>query len=178
MARTLGYHIVIPGYGLWLPGDERGHWPEAWDGELGFVEPHTLHAGDPVRRRMAGERQRHPPVKLDAAMQRAVIDALAECRDESDWQIAAASIEPTHTHLLLTYSERDIDHTVKWIKDRTTKSVHRETAHLGSVWCKGRWRSFVFDPQIWRNTQSYIERHNTRRGTTPRPYAFVDNVDI
>ena len=51
MRQTLGYHIVISGYGLWLPGDERGHWSEAWDAELGFIEPHALHAGDPVRKR-------------------------------------------------------------------------------------------------------------------------------
>ena len=58
MLRTIGFHIVISGYGLWLPGDERGHWSDAWDEELGFVEPHTLHAGDPVRKRMAEERQK------------------------------------------------------------------------------------------------------------------------
>jgi hypothetical protein len=72
MRRTLGYHIVISGYGLWLPGDERGHWSEAWDEGLGFIEPHTLHAGDPVRLRMAEERRKHPVVKLDNIMQRVV----------------------------------------------------------------------------------------------------------
>jgi hypothetical protein len=60
MAVTYGYHIVISGYGVWLPGDERGHWSTAWDEELGFIEPHTLHPGDPVRKRMALERQKQP----------------------------------------------------------------------------------------------------------------------
>ena len=63
-------HVVISGYGLWLPGDGRGHWSEAWDDELGFIEPHTLHAGDPVRLRMAEERRKHTPVRLDEAMKR------------------------------------------------------------------------------------------------------------
>jgi hypothetical protein len=26
MPNTIGYHIVKTGYGLWLPGDERGSW--------------------------------------------------------------------------------------------------------------------------------------------------------
>ena len=176
MPRTLGYHVVISGYGLWLPGDERGHWSEAWDAELGFIEPHTLHAGDPVRRRMAEERQKRPPVKLSAAMQLIVGDTIARCRAESDWRIAAASIEATHTHLLITYTERDIDNTVKWLKDQTTKAIHRATSYAGPVWCKGRWRSYVFEPEVWRNTRAYIERHNERRGVGPRPYAFVDDV--
>jgi REP element-mobilizing transposase RayT len=178
MPRTLGYHIVISGYGLWLPGDDRGHWSEAWDEELGFIEPHTLHAGDPVRKRMAEERRKYPAVRLDEAMRSLVIETITRCRAESDWRMAAASIEPTHTHLLLTYSDRDIDHTVKWLKDQTTKAIHRQTKHCGPVWCKGRWRSFIFDIDVWRNTQAYIERHNERRGEHPRPYPFIDAVNV
>jgi hypothetical protein len=54
MPRTIGYHIVFSGFGLWLPGDERGHWSEQWDDELGLIEPGTLHEGDPVRLRLVG----------------------------------------------------------------------------------------------------------------------------
>jgi REP element-mobilizing transposase RayT len=177
MPRTVGYHVVVSGYGLWLPGDERGHWSEAWDAELGFIEPHALHTGDPIRKRMAEERQRHPPVRLDAEMQSVVADAITSCSDESDWRIAAASIEATHTHLLVTYSERDIDKTVKWLKDQITKAIHRDTSHAGPVWCKGSWRPFIFDEAVWRNTCAYIERHNVRRGVGPRPYGFIDLVE-
>jgi hypothetical protein len=176
MARTLGYHIVNSGYGLWLPGDMRGHWSEAWDERLGYIEPHMLHAGDPVRRYMAAERQKHPPVRLDAAMQRIASETIGRCRVDSDWRIAAASIEATHTHLLLTYTGRDIDNTVKWVKDQITKAIHRTTSHRGPVWSKGRWRSFIYEPKIWQNTRRYVERHNERRGAGPRPYPFLDDV--
>jgi REP element-mobilizing transposase RayT len=174
--QTLGDHIVMSGHGLWLPGDERGHWSEAWDEELGFIEPHKLHPGDPTRKRMAEERQKHPPVRLDAQMQQVAIDTITRCRIESDWQIAAASIESTHTHLLLTYTKRDIDNTVKWLKDQMTKAIHRDTSHSGPVWCKGSWRSYVFEDEVWLNTQAYIQRHNERRGEGLRPYPFVDIV--
>lgn len=173
MARTLGYHIVISGYGLWLPGDERGHWSEAWNAEIGFIEPHSLHLGDPVRKRMAEERQKYAAVKLSTQMLRVAVDTIARCVTESDWQISAASIEPTHSHLLITYSERNIDNTVKWLKDQSTKAIHRATQHSGPVWCKGRWRSFIYDADAWQNTQRYIERHNERRGIGPRPYSFI-----
>ncbi|QEG37949.1 transposase [Bythopirellula goksoeyrii] len=173
MPKTIGYHIVLSGHGLWLPGDDRGHWSEAWDAELGLIEPHTLHPGDPVRKRIAQERMVHPPVRLSTAMQNSVITRFASCAADSDWQIVAASIESTHTHLLLTYTERNIDNTVKWLKDQTTKAIHRETSHQGPVWCKGKWRSFVFELDVWNNTLRYIERHNERRGVSPRPYPFL-----
>jgi REP element-mobilizing transposase RayT len=173
MPRTLGYHIVISGYGLWLPGDDRGHWSEAWDEELGYIEPHQLHQGDPVRLRMAQERQTHPATRLNDAMQNVVASTIETCAEQSDWRIAVASIESTHTHLLLTYTERDIDIVIKWLKDQTTKAIHCQTSHAGPVWCKGRWRSFLFELDVWENTQRYIERHNERRGVGARPYEFI-----
>jgi REP element-mobilizing transposase RayT len=173
MARTVGYHIVISGFGLWLPGDDRGHWSEAWDKELGYLEPHMLHPGDPVRKRMAEERRAHPPVRLSPTMVDIVAETISQCRAASDWQIIAASIESTHTHLLLTYTPREIDDTVKWLKDQTTKAIHRGTPHQGPVWCKGKWRSYVFDSAVWDNAMRYIERHNVRRGVGARPYDFL-----
>jgi REP element-mobilizing transposase RayT len=173
MPETIGYHIVISGYGLWLPGDERGSWSTKWDEELGLVEPHTLHPGDPVRLRMSQERMKHPPVRLHPEMMDVVIETLSLCAGESDWRIAAASIEPTHTHLLMTYTRRPIDGTVKWIKDRATKAIHARTLHQGPVWCKGRWRSFVFHEEGWDLVRTYIELHNERRGVGMRPYPFL-----
>jgi len=95
MATTLGYHYVKSCYGLWLPGDDRGSWSEAWDEQIGFTEPHTLHPGDPVRCRMAEERMKHPKVRLSLEMVDAVVNAIAECIAHSAGGLAivAAAIE-------------------------------------------------------------------------------------
>jgi REP element-mobilizing transposase RayT len=173
MGRTLGYHWVKSGFGLWLPGDDRGHWSEAWDAEIGFIEPHTLHARDPVRKRMAEERMFYPPVRATPEMLGVVESTLADCMTDSDWRIAAASLESTHIHVLLTATERDIDNVLKWLAQETTKAVHKNTSHTGPVWCKGRWRQFIFDQDHWDKSVAYIERHNIRRGVGPRPYSFL-----
>jgi REP element-mobilizing transposase RayT len=173
MPSTIGYHVVISGYGLWLPGDNRGSWSSKWDEELGLIEPHMLHPGDSVRLRMSEERKKHPPVRLSPPMIQSVTQTIASCAAESDWKVVAASIESTHAHLLLTYTDRNIDNTIKWIKDQATKAIHRETPHDGPVWCKGRWRSFVFDDDIWQAVRNYIEDHNVRRGAGRRPYSFL-----
>jgi REP element-mobilizing transposase RayT len=179
MQHTLGYHYVKSGFGLWLPGDDRGSWSEAWDDEIGFTEPHTLHSGDPVRLRMARERMQHAPVRFSPPMIDAIVVAIDKCDAASPWNIAAASIESTHLHLLITYSGLDIDRTVKWLAQQMTKEVHRSTAHQGPIFCEGNWCSFLFDKSYWQNTRRYIERHNERRGQSPKPYAFIsDDVMI
>lgn len=175
MIRTLGYHYVKSCYGLWLPGDDRGSWSEAWDSQIGYIEPHALHPGDPVRRRMAEERMKHPPVRLSTGMVDVVTAAIADCVADSagELTIVSAAIEQTHFHLLIPYSGRDIDKTAKWLADRTTKAIHASTTHSGPVWCKGKWRSYIFDSSCWDNTVQYIERHNIRHGRQPRPYSFL-----
>jgi REP element-mobilizing transposase RayT len=164
---------VKSGFGLWLPGDARGHWSAAWDEQIGYFEPHHLHPGDPNRERMARERMNHSPTRLTSAMIDAVAAAIGECAACSDWRVAAAAIESTHIHLLLTYTKRDIDGTAKWIAQQTTKMVHRSTDFCGPVWCEGKWREFIFDDGHWENTRRYIDRHNLRRGLRSRPWDWI-----
>ncbi len=171
--RTIGYHIVKTAYGLWLPGDERGSWSAAWDDQIGFIEPHMLHPGDPVRKRMATERMIHPPVRLGCEMIAVVVKVLDACQQASPWSIAAVSIEHTHLHLLMTYNPRDLDGTIKWMTQRMTRAIHECTAHAGPVWARSKWRAFIFDQPQWANTMQYIEAHNVRRGLPPRPYPFI-----
>lgn len=172
MSRTLGYHLVKSGHGLWLPGDQRGHWSTAWDEMIGHYEPHQLHEGDPVRLRMAQERMKHPPTRFSAEMRQVIAEVVFQCASESDWEIAAAAFEPTHLHLLLTYTDRDVDKTAKWLAQMTTKAVHQKTSHAGPVWCEGKWLEFVFDPLHFMNIRSYIERHRQRR-TLPHQPRFL-----
>ena len=122
---------------------------------------------------MSEERMKHPPVRLSGEMIELTLETLADCAAVSEWSIVAASVETTHSHLLLSYTERAIDKTIRWIKDQTTKAIHRRTPHDGPVWCKGKWRSFIFDLEVWQHAMEYIEQHNVRRGVGPRPYPFI-----
>lgn len=159
MPKTLGVHLVKSAYGQWLPGDERGHWSAAWDDKLGHVQPHTLHAGDPVRHRMAAERMKHPPVLWSPAVVDRLAHTLDRCATESTWDLAALSVEPTHFHALLTCITRDVDRTAKWLAQQMTKAVHQDTDHTGPVFAKGNWITFIFDESYWYNTIAYINRH-------------------
>jgi REP element-mobilizing transposase RayT len=176
MPVTLGYHWVKTCYGLWLPGDQRGHWSSDWDELIGFTKYHMLNERDPVRLRMAQELMKHPEVLLTPEMIDIVARVIGECCEQSRWDIAAASIEKTHTHLLITYSGLDIARTAKWISQQTTKTIHRETKHQGPAWGRNDWTSFIFDPEYFMNVKRYIEKHNERRGVEPRPYSWISDI--
>lgn len=152
MARTLGYHYVRSAYGLWLPGDERGHWSEAWDEQIGFIEPHKLHEGDPVRLRMAEERMAYPPVRWTLDMQSVITAALARCAVSSPWAIEAYCIEETHFHALLSQSPVNIERTVKWIGQMTTKAALKKRRSKGRWFARGAGYSLFLKSrimQIW-----------------------------
>jgi hypothetical protein len=155
MSRALGYHLVKSTYGQWLPGDE----------QIGYLEPHMLHPGDPVRQRMAEERMRCQPLWMTDQMMTIVRESLAECADRSDGDLTidAVTIESTHFHLLIPCSGRDINKTAKWLADQTAKAIHCRTSYRGPVWCKGKWCTYVFERSHWDNSRVYIERHNARR---------------
>ena len=170
---TLGCHIVLSAYGQWLPGDRRGHWSSAFDEQLGYTQPHQLHPGDPVRERMAREIMSHPATRFTRTMITAITDSIGQCAKESNWQLSAFTVEPTHAHLLITFSDRPFANTVKWIKQCSTRAVHQQTNHAGPVWCVGSWRTIISDGPRWNNTMKYIQRHNERRGLPASPYDFV-----
>jgi len=125
---------------------------------------------------MAAERMKYPSVRLNVQMIDVAASVIAECTTASPWRIAAASIESTHLHLLITYSGLDIHTTVKWLADRITKAIHRPTAHTSPVWAKGKWCTYIYDSGQWDNTLAYIERHNIHRGQHPRPYPFITTL--
>jgi len=181
MPNTIGYHYVRSAYGLWLPGDGRGSWSEAWDRQVGFVEPHTLHAADPVRHRMAEERRKHPAVPWTAQMQSALRATIERCAAASEWDVAAVGIAPTHLHLALTYTTTDIDGTAKWLGQQMAKAVHANTAHAGPVFCKGHWLQFIYEPDHWARLLAYINAHNNDAeaigGSPDEIDAFIREID-
>ena len=159
MPKTLGVHLVKSAYGQWLPGDPRGHWSTAWDDQLGHIQPHQLHPGDPIRHRMAAERMQHPAVIWTPRIIRSITATLPRCADNSPWDLAALAVEPTHLHALLTYAPLDFDRTAKWLAQQMTKAVHIDTPHAGPVFAKGKWATYIFEPSHWENTVRYIARH-------------------
>jgi REP element-mobilizing transposase RayT len=180
MPETLGYHLTKTTYGTWLPGDARGSWVKNWSPRVGYGELHRFEHADPSREERSRRQLSHDVVILSPAMIQAVVDALAVCiqRSQGGLKIMAATIEPTHMHLLLTRTCRNIDITTKWIADQTTKAIHRQTAQRGSVWTSKNWCEHVDQPDHWEELLRYIDEHHVRAGRGSRPYEFLCEIEL
>ena len=181
MAETLGYHLTKTTYGSWLPGDSRGSWLKDWSPKTGYSQQIRFQAGEDSRRlEMARRRMVQAEVSLTAEMTEAVIVAISSCVEKSQGglKIMAAAIEPTHMHLLLPNTGRDIEITSKWLADQTTKSIHRHTCHQGRVWTSKDWCDHIDSEEHWEHALLYIDDHNVRAGRGSRPYPFLCGVEL
>lgn len=174
MSQTFGYHVTKTTYGTWLPGDPRGSWLKDWSPKEGYGTLHRFSEGEPPRLEMAQRLLKHDVVVLTEPMIACVIEAIAECvaKSQGGLKIMAATIEPTHLHLLLPDTGRKIETTVKWIADQTTKAIHRRTDHRSPVWTSKSWCEHVADESHWEELLRYIDDHNVRAGRRSRPYPF------
>lgn len=177
---TFGYHLTKTTYGTWLPGDARGSWLKDWSPQSGYSQQRRYSPPDVRREEMARRKLRFAPVAFTAEMIAAVVAALAECveRSQGGLLIMAATVEPTHIHLLLPDTGRDIDTTAKWLADRTTKAIHVQTTHTGPVWTSKNWCEHIGDQEHWEQALRYIDDHNVRAGRGSRPYAFLCPLEL
>ncbi|HEV2294023.1 MAG TPA: hypothetical protein VGR35_09205 [Tepidisphaeraceae bacterium] len=160
MPTTIGYHFVKSTHGTWLPGDERGHWSEAWDEQIGFIEPHMLHAGDPMRLRMARERIKHPEVRLTPKMIQVVEQTIARCVAESPCSIIAASIERTHSAPAASVHDEGYSQPPVYVAMRVRCGVRGSGFNSSSTSRTGA-------------TPSNTSNDTMSGGLDPRPYAFL-----
>jgi len=180
MPETLGYHLTKTTYGTWLPGDRRGSWLKEWSPKEGYGPVRRLADADPSREAMARRQMNHDACMLTEEMIDAVVDSISDCviRSKGGLTIMAAAIEPTHVHLLLPNTGRDIDVMVKWLADQTTKAIHRRTTHSGPVWTSKPWCEYIDDDVHWEQLLQYIDEHNIRAGRGSRPYPFLCEIEV
>ncbi len=91
------------------------------------------------------------------------------------WNIHAATIEPTHVHLLFGRLRDDIGTVVGRLKSRTSSVLLKQTANAGRsrIWTAGYWKVFIFDESVIPIVIQYIQEHNLRRRRPAAPFDWI-----
>jgi REP element-mobilizing transposase RayT len=167
MARTLGIHWIATTFGTWLHGDPRGSWR---DGKLIGPDPFLE---ETVRGRMA----RDADVLSDVEMV-LVATTFGALIEEKHWTVYAATMQPTHVHLVFAPMADPIKTVIASLKYRSASAVLklrrtmlRETGR--SLWTEGQFPVFIEHEEHLLNAIDYVRRHNRRAGRQDDPYPWI-----
>jgi hypothetical protein len=167
MGRTHGIHWIATTHGTWLHGDPRGSWR---NGKL--IGP------DPFLEEVIRDRMHANAVVLSKAEVAIVANALGEALSTKPWPVLAATIQPTHTHVVFAPFITPVDDVIATLKYRSACAVFEARRAKGqptpaSLWTEGKFPVFIYDEQHLQNAIAYVRRHNTRIGLPADPYAWI-----
>lgn len=182
---VLGYHLILTGYGFWLPNDPRGSWSEVVRVfELRPFGPATkVHTKrsvahvehDRAQRAAAKRALKHPPARFTGKQARAVARGIGEAVEAHALKAHAGAVMPDHVHLVVARHDRlSIEDIGQRIKASATRRLNAEGIGFGrSPWAKGQWAVYLNDESAVRRAIRYVEDNPIRAGFKRQRWKFV-----
>jgi REP element-mobilizing transposase RayT len=196
---VLAHHLILSGYGFWLPNDPRGSWSQfvrSWElfrrgGAATTVTTHRSLAGrahDGALRQRVKQALARPAVVFTGDQARAVARGFAAFTDTSGLVVHACAILPDHAHLVIARHRYAIEQVANLLKGAATRRLIEEGLHpfatmpgrggrLPSPWARKEWSVFLFDRREIERAVRYVERNPVKAGLRPQRWRFVTPVD-
>jgi hypothetical protein len=158
--QPLATMVTMTTYGTWLRGDERG-----------WVEDGVVYLANPQRESDDRHRMKHVEFRFVANdllrvgewIGRALIARL-------DQRILATTVHEWHAHFVVGPSRVDAARIVKCAKDAVRYGLRPNRP----IWTAGYDKRYCLDSESVRTRVKYVERHNTERGWSARPWEFIE----
>lgn len=181
---VIGYHIILTGYGHWLPNDPRGSMShEVFSPDLMPLAEH--HFGrrkiQPSKEMLrtffveAQQRLKHPILWWEEAERQAMGTAFGEIVREKRLTCHACAILPNHVHLLMRKHRIQTEEMPEALKERTrttfrkTKLVEKEHPIYSDRQC----HVYKSDVQAMRSCVRYIESNCRKHKLPQQNHDFV-----
>ncbi len=185
---VIAHHLVLHGYGMWLPNDPRGSGSEVVRepklADLGLVH-HGRKAVQPPREEVsqfyceAVDRLDFPLIWFDEAMRQALADAFAEVIQRNRYLLWACAILRNHVHLCIRRHRDDAVTMWQQFAEASRACVRRlagaDEEH--PVWSDRPYKVFLYEPADVQRVVAYIEQNPIKEGLAPQRYAFVTPYD-
>ncbi|MCE9531225.1 MAG: transposase [Planctomycetes bacterium] len=167
---THGIHWIATTFGTWLHGDPRGSWR---DGKLLGPDPFLEAA---IQSRMTADAMALSEEEISL-----VAKTFGEAVIEHSWPVYAATVHPTHTHIVFAPMRDDIAKVIATLKKRSANIVMEHHRKQGkpvgrSLWTEGQFPVFIFDERHLENAIAYVQEHNLRVGRRVDPYPWIGHV--
>ena len=173
----IGHHLILTGYGHWLPNDPRGSGSSEIKqskfedlGPIHFGRKQVQPSRDELRmfQNEAQPRLEHEVIWFDQSMRDLLADAVAnvvECRKYTVWAMA---ILKNHLHLCIRKHRDDALTMLDLIGLATCERLRKEGVIPGDhpLWANRPYKRYLYTPQEVRNVVHYIEDNPEREGVT------------
>jgi hypothetical protein len=174
------YHVMGHTYGTWLPGSAKGfrtrHHREHVEGD--YRNPPPKGKYDELYERSKRLMQRDP-VYLDVEQRKRALDELIASLQRRNIEIAAASVDRIHKHILARFPDHDPR---RWVGIAKKESSHycKVSGHApeGGLWGTRCECVPVRDESHRLNVVDYILDHAEKGAATYRPAPLSDLHDF
>jgi len=181
---VIAHHLVLMGYGHWLPNDVRGSRSCEIRREL-LRELGEIHLGrkrvQPSRgelmdfHRDAGPRLEQEVLWFNEAMRLAIAESFAATAVQFGYVIWAVAILRNHAHLVVRRHKHR--HDVMWRTfaegARQSLRVFAEVAERHRVWGERPFSRFLYTPEDVRTRIEYVEDNPENEGLARQEWGFV-----
>lgn len=180
----IGNHLVLHGYGHWLPNDPRGSGSHEMRqqkladlGPLHFGRKQVQPAREDLRKfsRAAAPKLDFAPVWFDDAKRQAVGESIAQAVRDTGYTVWACAVLRNHVHLCVR-RHRDSAETIwKKFADTTAAELRRSTPLPPDhpVWSQRPYKVYLYTPDDVRRVVAYIEHNPLKEGLAPQTWPFI-----
>ncbi|MBN2562137.1 MAG: hypothetical protein JXQ75_14530, partial [Phycisphaerae bacterium] len=181
---VIAHHLILTGYGHWLPNDPRGSLSkEIRAGKLFPLGP--IHYGrkevQPAQSELrsfheqARPRLEHEVVWFDAAKRQAITEAFSDTIRDRRYTCWACAVLSNHAHLVIR-RHRDRAETMHDELRRNSAARLCRLADLSNdhpIWSNDKFKKFLSTPEDIERTIQYVQDNPAREGLPPQQYDFV-----
>jgi REP element-mobilizing transposase RayT len=184
----IGHHIILHGYGHWLPNDPRGSGSTDIRDEK-LVDLGPVHTGrkkqQPPRDELREFRRAAEPlldfelVWFDDAKRQALAESIATTVRSEGYTIWACAIMRNHIHLCVRRHRDDAKTIWGKIAEQTITGLRlfASVPPTHPIWSQRPYKVFLYTPDDVRRVIEYIENNPVKDGLAPQSYTFVTSYD-
>lgn len=184
----IAHHLILSGYGHWLPNDLRGSGSEEIQeeklSELGPIHHGRKRIQPPRRELKQFYRDANPlldfePMWFDDAKRQAIAGAFAQVVNSQRYTVWACAILSNHAHLCIR-RHRDDAVTMWNTFAESSRDVLRGFEDVPDdhpVWSTRPYKVFLDSSEDVRRVVSYIQRNPTHEKLRPQPWSLVQPYD-
>ena len=184
----IGHHLILHGYGHWLPNDPRGSGSTEIREEK-LTDLGSVHFGrklqQPPRselrqfRRVAEPLLDFPLLWFDDAKRQALGESIGEAVRSRGYTVWACAVMRNHIHLCVRRHRDDAKTIWQNFAEQTSAGLRlfAGVPPKHRIWSQRPYKVYLYTPDDVRRVIAYIENNPDKDGLAPQSFSFVTPYD-